>query len=124
LPGRRCISVLLLSENKLLKSNAVCVLRSKIKSETQLSTLEKYVRFYFVAGTILTPLAYFAAGVITLFNGPAVQPALGNGPFDGIQDSSGQIPIASHFRNHRYFIFFVSMGVAVTVGSYFLNAGI
>jgi hypothetical protein len=108
-------------KNKLLNQMQCVSCEVKSNLKTQLSTLEKYVRFYFVAGTILTPLAYFAAGVITIFNGPAVQPTLGNGPFDGIQDSSGQIPIASHFGNHRYFIFFVSMGVAVTVGSYFLN---
>jgi Flp pilus assembly protein TadB len=108
-------------KNKLLKQMQCVACEVKSNLKTQLFTLEKYVRFYFIAGTILTPLAYFAAGVITLFNAPEVQPALGNGPFDGAQTSMGQMPIASNITNHRFFIFFVSMGVVVTVGSYFLN---
>ncbi|HEX6432474.1 MAG TPA: hypothetical protein VF008_32495 [Niastella sp.] len=108
-------------KNKLLKQMQCVSCEVKSNLKTQLVTLEKYVRFYFIAGTILTPLAYFAAGVITLFNAPEVQPALGNGPFDGAQTSMGQMPIASNISNHRFFILFVSMGVVVTVGSYFLN---
>jgi hypothetical protein len=108
-------------KNKLLKQMQCVACEVKSNLKTQLSTLEKYVRFYFIAGTILTPLAYFAAGVITLFNGPEIQPALGNGPLDGAQSSVSQMPIASNITNHRFFIFFVSMGVVVTVGSYFLN---
>src|SRR3954463_3401753 len=55
-------------KSKLLKQMqcVACEVHSNLKQ--QLVTLEKYVRFYFVAGTILTPLAYFAAGVIILFN--------------------------------------------------------
>src|SRR5689334_8520135 len=55
-------------KNKLLKQMecVACEVRSNLKQ--QLGTLEKYVRFYFIAGTILTPLAYFAAGLIILFN--------------------------------------------------------
>jgi hypothetical protein len=108
-------------KNKLLNQMQCVSCEVKSNLKTQLSTLEKYVRFYFIAGTILTPLAYFAAGVITLFNAPEVQPALGHGPFDGAETSMGQMPIASNITNHRFFIFFVSMGVVVTVGSYFLN---
>ena len=108
-------------KNKLLKQMqcVACEVRSNLKQ--QLVTLEKYVRFYFIAGTIITPLAYFAAGAIILFNAPEAQPALGDGPFDGAQTSVSQMPIASHISNHRFFILFVSMGVVVTVGSYFLN---
>ena len=96
-----------------------CEVKSNLKH--QLGTLEKYVRFYFVAGTILTPLAYFAAGVITLFHAPEVQPVLvGDDPFKADATIS-QMPIASHIGNHRFFIFFVSIGVVLTVGSYFLN---
>jgi hypothetical protein len=106
-------------KNKLLKQMQCvsCEVRSNLK--TQLVTLEKYVRFYFVAGTILTPLAYFAAGVITLFNAPEAQPALGDGPFEA-QTSVSQMPIA-HISSHRFFVLFVSIGVVITVGSYFLN---
>lgn len=107
-------------KNRLLKQMQCvsCEVRSNLK--TQLVTLEKYVRFYFVAGTILTPLAYFAAGVITLFNAPEAQPALGDGPFE-VQTSVSQMPIAAHISNHRFFVLFVSIGVVITVGSYFLN---
>jgi Flp pilus assembly protein TadB len=108
-------------KNKLLKQMQCVACEVKSNLKTQLFTLEKYVRFYFIAGTILTPLAYFAAGVITLFNAPDAQPAMGNSPFDGAQTSLGQMPIASNITNHRFFVFFVSMGVVVTVGSYFLN---
>lgn len=109
-------------KNKLLKKMqcVACEVRSNLKQ--QLVTLEKYVRFYFVAGTILTPLAYVAAGVIILFNAPEAQPALRDVPFgENAQSSVSQIPIVSHISNHRFFILFVSVGVLITVGSYFLN---
>ena len=107
-------------KNKLLKQMQCVACEVKSNLKTQLFTLEKYVRFYFIAGTILTPLAYFAAGVITLFNAPDAQPAVGDFPIEA-QTSVSQMRIASHITNHRFFIFFVSMGVVVTVGSYFLN---
>ena len=107
-------------KNKLLKQMqcVACEVKSNLKH--QLGTLEKYVRFYFIAGTILTPLAYFAAGVITLFHAPVAPPVLGDDPFKADTIVS-QMPIAANIGNHRFFIFFVSMGVVVTVGSYFLN---
>jgi hypothetical protein len=105
---------------KLLKQMQCVSCEVKSNLKTQLFTLEKYVRFYFVAGTILTPLAYFAAGVITLFNAPVPPPTLNDLPIEA-QTSVSQMPIASHISNHRFFILFVSMGVVVTVGSYFLN---
>ena len=105
---------------KLLKQMQCVSCEVKSNLKTQLFTLEKYVRFYFVAGTILTPLAYFAAGVITLFNAPVATPSLNDLPIEA-QTSVSQMPIASHISNHRFFILFVSMGVVVTVGSYFLN---
>jgi hypothetical protein len=107
-------------KNKLLKQMQCVACEVKSNLKTQLFTLEKYVRFYFIAGTILTPLAYFAAGVITLFNAPDAQPVVGDLPIEA-QTSVSQMPIASHISNHRFFIFFVSMGVVVTVSSYFLN---
>ena len=105
-------------KNKLLKQMqcVACEVRSNLKQ--QLNTLEKYVRFYFIAGTILTPLAYFAAGVIILFH--EVTPSLKDLPIEA-QTSVSQMPIAATITNHRFFIFFISMGAVVTVGSYFLN---
>lgn len=108
-------------KNKLLKQMQCVAWEVKSNLKHQLVTLEKYVRFYFIAGTILTPLAYFAAGIITLFNAPEAQPVfVGDDPFRADAIVS-QMPIASHISNHRFFIFFVSIGVVVTVGSYFFN---
>lgn len=105
-------------KNKLLKQMqcVACEVRSNLKQ--QLSTLEKYVRFYFVAGTILTPLAYFAAGVIILFH--EVTPSLSDLPVEA-QTSVSNMPIAATVSNHRFFVLFISIGVVLTVGSYFLN---
>jgi branched-subunit amino acid transport protein AzlD len=103
-------------KNKLLKQMqcVACEVRSNLKK--QLFTLEKYVRFYFIAGTVLTPLAYFAAGVIILYNEST--PSLQGIP---LEDSVANLPIASTISNHRFFILFVSIGAVLTVGSYFLN---
>ncbi len=48
-------------KSKLLKQMecVACEVRSNLKQ--QLGTLEKYVRFYFIAGTILTPLGLFCS---------------------------------------------------------------
>lgn len=107
-------------KNKLLKQMqcVACEVRSNLKQ--QLSTLEKYVRFYFVAGTILTPLAYFAAGIIILFNAHDFSIHLENVSVEA-QTSVSQVPIVAHISNHRFFILFVSIGAVLTVGSYFIN---
>ena len=107
-------------KSKLLKQMecVACEVRSNLKQ--QLGTLEKYVRFYFVAGTILTPLAYFAAGVIILFNGPETTAPLNNVPVEA-QTSVSQMPIVAHISNHRFFVLFISIGVVLTVSSYFIN---
>jgi branched-subunit amino acid transport protein AzlD len=107
-------------KNKLLKQMqcVACEVRSNLKQ--QLVTLEKYVRFYFVAGTILTPLAYFAAGVIILFNAHDFNAGLNDVPMEA-QTSVSQIPVVTHISNHRFFILFISIGAVVTVGSYFVN---
>jgi branched-subunit amino acid transport protein AzlD len=102
-------------KNKLLKQMQCVACEVKSNLKTQLFTLEKYVRFYFIAGTILTPLAYFASGVIILFHEvPRSQKDL---PFEA-QTSVSQIPIASTVP---FFVFFISIGVVITAGSYFLN---
>jgi hypothetical protein len=107
-------------KSKLLKQMecVACEVRSNLKQ--QLGTLEKYVRFYFIAGTILTPLAYFAAGMIILFNGQEVNSHMVNVSVDA-QTSVSQMPIAQHISNHRFFVLFLSIGAVLTLGSYFIN---
>ena len=107
-------------KSKLLKQMecVACEVRSNLKQ--QLGTLEKYVRFYFVAGTILTPLAYFAAGMIILFNGQEVNSHMVDVSIDA-QTSVSQMPIAQHISNHRFFVLFLSIGAVLTLGSYFIN---
>jgi hypothetical protein len=95
-----------------------CEVRSNLKQ--QLGTLEKYVRFYFIAGTILTPLAYFAAGMIILFNAPESNSHIPDVSIDA-QTSVSQMPIAQHISNHRFFVLFLSIGAVLTLGSYFVN---
>jgi len=77
-----------------------CEVRSNLQK--QLSTLEKYIRFYFVSGIVLTPVAYFASGFIVLFKYPA-------------QNGS------SVFAASGAYMVFVTIGLLLTVGSYFLN---
>lgn len=107
-------------KSKLLKQMqcVACEVRSNLKQ--QLITLEKYVRFYFVAGTILTPLAYFVAGVIILFNAHDFNASLSNVPVNA-ETSVSQIPVVTHISSHRFFVLFVSIGAVLTVGSYFVN---
>jgi hypothetical protein len=104
-------------KNKLLKKMqcVTCEVKSNLKH--QLVTLEKYVRFYFVAGTILTPLAYFAAGAIIFFKTPVSEPGFP----DGGQLTGAQLPVVTHIANHRFFFMFAIIGVALTTGIYFLN---
>jgi hypothetical protein len=107
-------------KSKLLKQMqcVACEVRSNLKQ--QLVTLEKYVRFYFIAGSILTPLAYFAAGVIILFNAHDFNASLSDVPVNA-ETSVSQIPVVSHISNHRFFVLFLSIGAVLTVGSYFIN---
>lgn len=75
-----------------------CEVRSNL--EKQLTTLEKYVRFYFVSGTVLTPVAYFASAFIVLFKSSVL-----NEKLTGL---ANYIPV-------------LVIGILVTIGSYFLN---
>ena len=77
-----------------------CEVRSNL--QRQLTTLEKYVQFYFVGGTILTPVAYFASGAIVLLNYPNES-------------------VSSGFTASRAYIIFIVIGLVITIGSYFLN---
>jgi hypothetical protein len=107
-------------KNKLLKQMQCVACEVKSNLNQQLVTLEKYVRFYFIAGTILTPLAYFAAGAIILLNAHETTLSLNDVPIEA-QTSVSSVPIVAHISNHRFFALFISIGVAITVGSYFLN---
>lgn len=108
-------------KNKLLtKMQCVaCEVKSNLKQ--QLFTLEKYVKFYFVAGTILTPLAYFATGLIILMESPGAQPLNHLLPGEGEAAAVSQVPIVHHITNNRFFFLFIGIGAALTVGSYFVN---
>lgn len=89
-------------KNKLLGEMQclTCEVRSNLQK--QLITLEKYVQFYFVSGIILTPVAYFASGLIVLFKSPVQNAAAG-------------------FTESGEYIVFIVIGLLITIGSYFLN---
>jgi hypothetical protein len=59
-------------KNKLLKKMECVTCEVKSNLERQVATLEQYIKVYFYAGVILTPLAYFAAGLIALHKLPAL----------------------------------------------------
>lgn len=73
-----------------------CEVKSNLERQVQL--LEKYIRFYFIAGTVLAPLVYFLCGYIVLSKTP-VYPA----------------------RSISYYILFAGVGIILTVLSYYLN---
>src|SRR5574343_145292 len=73
-----------------------CEVRSNL--QMQVSTLEKYVRFYFLAGVIITPLAYFASGAIIFYKSVL--------PF--------------HFSSPTLWIF-IGFGLPLSILSYYLN---
>jgi hypothetical protein len=60
-------------KNKLLKQMECVACEVKSNLQQQVSVLEKYVRFYFVAGTLLTPIGYIAAGLLVLYKSPGVK---------------------------------------------------
>ncbi|AXY76799.1 hypothetical protein D3H65_23620 [Paraflavitalea soli] len=95
-------------KNKLLKEMQRVDYEVKANLEQRLHTLEKYVRFYFVSGTVLTPAAYFVAGVIVLFKTPP-------------RSTEKIPPMFTHITGHDYFVLFTVSGVALAIGSYFLN---
>lgn len=101
-------------KNKLLKSMqcVACEVRSNLK--LQLVTLEKYVRFYFVAGTILTPLFYYLTAFIILYKKK-------HHPFTGDSLSTRIQPVFSTIQDHQYFTVIMLGGVAVGVIVYFTN---
>ena len=84
-------------KNKLLNEMECVACEVKSNLQRQVSTLEKYVRFYFLAGIILTPLAYFATGFIVLYNSPGIT------------------------MNTRSYILFIGSGIVMNILLYFLN---
>lgn len=96
-------------KNKLLKEMQMVDSEVKLNLEKRLYTLEKYVRFYFVSGTVLTPAAYFVAGLIIFFKTPPRA------------TDDKMPPMFTHITGHDYFVLFTISGVALAIGSYFLN---
>jgi hypothetical protein len=85
-------------KNKLLKEMECVTCEVKSNLERQVTTLEKYIRFYFVAGTLITPVAYFMTGIIVLYKSPGVS-------------------VSSTW----FLAWFIGCGVAITILVYFLN---
>ena len=96
-------------KNKLLREMQLVDSEVKLNLEKRLQTLEKYVRFYFVSGTVLTPAAYFVAGLIVFFKSPPRA------------TDDKMPPMFTHITGHDYFVLFTVSGVALAIGSYFLN---
>lgn len=85
-------------KNRLLKQMECvsCEVRSNL--EMQVSTLEKFIKFYFRAGVAITPIAYYVSGFVVLYKS-----AIGlNAP-----------------ANLLYV--FLGTGVLITIASYYLN---
>ncbi len=85
-------------KNRLLKRMecVTCEVRSNL--EMQVTTLGKYVRFYFWAGVLLTPIAYYASGAIILYKSA----------------------IGLHAPSRLLFIF-IGIGIPLSILSYYLN---
>lgn len=59
-------------KHKLLSSMECVSCEVKSNLKTQLKTLEKYIRFYLLAGTALFPFALIATGLIVFFYSPDI----------------------------------------------------
>lgn len=84
-------------KNKLLNEMECVSCEVKSNLERNVSTLEKYVRFYFIAGTLLMPIAYFTAGIIVLYKTPEIT------------------------MSSRFYAWFIGSGIVITILAYFLN---
>ncbi len=84
-------------KNKLLNAMECVACEVKSNLQLQVSTLEKYVRFYFILGIILTPLAYFTAGFIVLYKSPGIT------------------------MSTNFYMWFFGSGIVITILLYFLN---
>lgn len=85
-------------KNKLLNEMECVTCEVKSNLERQVSMLGKYIQFYFVAGTLLTPIAYFTAGLIVLYKSP------------GFSITGTQL-----------LYWFIGIGIGVSILTYFLN---
>lgn len=106
-----------LRKNRLLKEMQCVACEVKSNLQRQLVTLEKYVNFYFVCTILLTPIAYFVAGLIVFFKTPADPTSFDfrtGGP-------TAQLPIDDVIPDHRFFITFVAIGVILTIAVYFVS---
>lgn len=104
-------------KNKLLNEMQCVACEVKSNLKRQLTTLEKYVNFYFVTGTLLTPIVYFVAGLIVFFKTPP-----SNGKIHAADSIPGGKPqFLNHVTDHRFFVEFLVIGVALTIAVYFLN---
>lgn len=101
-------------KNKLLKSMQCVTCEVKSNLQTQLHLLEKYVRFYFIAGTLLTPILYYLTGLIILYK---AKPGYISGEVlgDRAQVMLNTVP------KHQFFTEFLIGGVVITVLIYFAN---
>lgn len=106
-----------LRKNKLLNEMQCVACEVKSNLKRQLVTLEKYVNFYFVSSILLTPIAYFVAGLIVFFKTPN---GAGSFDFGNGADTLGRIP-HTDYLDHRFFITFIVVGVILTIGVYFLS---
>jgi hypothetical protein len=102
-----------LRKNKLLNDMQCVACEVKSNLQRQLVTLEKYVNFYFVSSILLTPIAYFVAGLIVFFKSPA----------GGVKITVSQPDISEQLElpEYRWIITFITIGVILTIGVYFFS---
>jgi 4-hydroxybenzoate polyprenyltransferase len=106
-------------KNKLLKDMQCVACEVKSNLKRQLATLEKYVQFYFVSSVVLTPIAFFVAGLIVFFRSPdnaGTPSSFGGQVITALPGVPGTQVI-----NYRFFITFILIGVLVTISVYFLS---
>lgn len=103
-------------KNKLLKDMQCVACEVKSNLKRQLVTLEKYVNFYFVSSILLTPMAYFVAGLIVFFKTPP--PESGKVDFHG---GGASLPQVTEQLPTQSLITFITIGVILTIGVYFLS---
>ncbi len=83
---------------KLLKEMECVQCEVKSNLNRQVTLLEKYIRFYFLAGTVLAPLVYFVSGYL-IINKLPVYPS----------------------RGVSFYVLFAGFGIILTGLSYYLN---
>ena len=94
-------------KNKLLNNMQCVSCHVKSNLELQLGTLEKYVKFYLLAGNILFPVAMAITGYVSLVLYPARR---------GVPDTPGN---DAHIREVA--IWYIIIAIVLSIGAYFLN---